>query len=272
MIVDEGDPFSVLLVNKSINEIRARRIFSKVDYKMLPGSSDDLKILEISVEEQATGEIMAGAGIGTDGTSFQFAISENNWLGKGVQLQTSLNLSTEQISGSILLNNPNHNFSDKSLKTGLDISSTDRSLSSGYKSTKTGFVLGTGFEQYEDLFFTPEINVAFEDIEADATASTAIKNMEGNFFNVDFTYGLTLDKRNQSWKPTEGYKTTFVQTLPIVQDSSAIMNSFVVSTYHDFSDDVIGSLKFNVQTINGLDKDVRLTKRLYVSQKKSSWL
>ena len=266
MIVDEGDPFSILLVNKSINEIRARRIFGKVDYKMLPGSSDDLKILEINVEEQATGEIMAGAGVGTDGTSFQFAISENNWLGKGVKLQTALNLSTEQISGNILVNNPNYNFTDKSLKAGFDISSTDRSASSGYESTKTGLVLGVGFEQYEDLYFTPELNVAFEDIEADASASTAIKNMEGNFFNVDFSYGLIFDKRDQSWKPTDGYKTTFIQSIPIVQDSSAIMNSFDVSAYHDFSDDVIGSLKFHTQTINGLDKDVRLTKRLYMSR------
>ena len=59
MIVDEGDPFSALLVNKSINNLKARRIFGAVNYKMLPGSSDDLKVLEINVEEQATGEIMA---------------------------------------------------------------------------------------------------------------------------------------------------------------------------------------------------------------------
>ena len=31
-----------------------------------------------------TGEISAGAGIGTDGGSFAFNIKENNWLGKGV--------------------------------------------------------------------------------------------------------------------------------------------------------------------------------------------
>ncbi len=264
MIVDEGDPFSILLVNKSINEIKARRLFGKVDYKMLPGSSDDLKVLEISVEEQATGEIMAGAGVGTDGTTFQFAISENNWLGKGVQLQTSLNLSSEQVSGNILVNNPNYNFTDKSLRVGLDVSTTDRSATSGFKSSKTGFVLGTGFEQYEDLFFTPEINVQFEDIEIDASASTAIKDMEGNFFNVDFTYGLILDKRNQSFKPTEGYRTSFVQSLPIIQDSSAILNGLDISAYHDFSEDVIGSLKFHARAINGIDKDVRLTKRLYI--------
>ncbi len=264
MIVDEGDPFSVLLVNKSINEIKARRIFSKVDYKILPGSSDDLKVLEINVEEQATGEIMAGAGIGTDGTTFQFAVSENNWLGKGVKLQSALNLSTEQISGNILINNPNYNFSDKSLKAGIDISSTDRSDTSGFESSKTGFVLGTGFEQYEDLFFSPELTIAFEEIDVDESASTAIKNMEGDFFNIDFTYGLALDKRDQSWKPTEGYRTTFRQALPIVQDSSAIENAIHISAYHDFTDDVIGSLKFHASAINGLDDDVRLTKRLYI--------
>ena len=68
-----------------------------------------------------------------------------------------------------MVNNPNYNFTDKSLKLGMDVSSTDRSSSSGFKSSKTGFQLGTGFEQYEDLFFTPEITVAFEDIEVDVS-------------------------------------------------------------------------------------------------------
>ena len=43
LLVDEGDPFSTLLVNKSINEIKARRIFGKVEHKILPGSSMILK-------------------------------------------------------------------------------------------------------------------------------------------------------------------------------------------------------------------------------------
>ena len=35
LIVDEGDPFSTLLVNKSINKIKARNIFGKVEHKVL---------------------------------------------------------------------------------------------------------------------------------------------------------------------------------------------------------------------------------------------
>ena len=264
LIVDEGDPFSTLLVNKSINEIKARNIFGKVEHEVFPGSSDDLKVLEISVEEKATGELMAGAGIGTDGTSFQFSITENNWLGRGVQLQSALNVSEHKISGNILLNNPNYNYSGNAVKTALDVSSTDRSNTSGFQSSRTGFELGTGFEQYENVFIYPEISIALEDIEVDEDATAAVKKMEGNFFNADLTYAISLDKRNQRFRPTQGYKTTFRQSLPLIQDSSSILNGIDVSAYHGFSEDLIGSLKIYARTINGIDSDVRLTNRLFI--------
>ena len=264
LIVDEGDPFSTLLVNKSINEIKARNIFGKVEHEVFPGSSDDLKVLEISVEEKATGELMAGAGIGTDGTSFQFSITENNWLGRGVQLQSALNVSEHKISGNILLNNPNYNYSGNAVKTALNVSSTDRSNTSGFQSSRTGFELGTGFEQYENVFISPEISIAFEDIEVDEDATAAVKKMEGNFFNADLAYAISLDKRNQRFRPTQGYKTTFRQSLPLIQDSSSILNGIDVSAYHGFSEDLIGSLKIYARTINGIDSDVRLTNRLFI--------
>ena len=264
LIVDEGDPFSTLLVNKSINEIKARNIFGKVEHEVFPGSSDDLKVLEISVEEKATGELMAGAGIGTDGTSFQFSITENNWLGRGVQLQSALNVSEHKISGNILLNNPNYNYSGNAVKTALEISSTDRSNTSGFQSSRTGFELGTGFEQYENVFISPEISIALEDIKVNEDATAAVKKMEGNFFNADLNYAITLDKRNQRFRPTQGYKTTFRQSLPLIQDSSSILNGIDVSAYHGFSEDLIGSLKIYARTINGIDSDVRLTNRLFI--------
>ena len=264
LIVDEGDPFSTLLVNKSINEIKARNIFGKVEHEVFPGSSDDLKVLEISVEEKATGELMAGAGIGTDGTSFQFSITENNWLGRGVQLQSAINVSEHKISGNILLNNPNYNYSGNAVKTALEISSTDRSNTSGFQSSRTGFELGTAFEQYENVFISPEISIALEDIEVDEDATAAVKKMEGNFFNADLTYAISLDKRNQRFRPTQGYKTTFRQSLPLIQDSSSILNGIDVSAYHGFSEDLIGSLKIYARTINGIDSDVRLTNRLFI--------
>ena len=264
LIVDEGDPFSTLLVNKSINEIKSRNIFGKVEYELSPGSSEDFKVINISVEEKATGEIEAGAGIGTDGTSFMFSVKENNWLGRGVKLETTLNLSEEKVKGSILVNNPNYNYSGNAAFASLDVSSTDRSNSSGFKSSKTGFQLGTSFEQYEKFYVSPNLSVAFENIEVDSTASTAVKNMEGNFFNADLGYSLVKDNRNQRFKPTRGNKIVFLQKIPIVQDSSSLLNGFDLTSYHDFSDDLIGAFKFHSRAINGIDGDVRLTERLYL--------
>ena len=88
--------------------------------------------------------------------------------------------------------------------------------------------------------------------------------MEGNFFNLDLTYSLLKDKRNQRYRPTKGHKVSFIQSLPIVQDSSSILNGLDISAYHDFSEDLIGSLKFHSRAINGIDDDVRLTSRLFL--------
>ena len=88
--------------------------------------------------------------------------------------------------------------------------------------------------------------------------------MEGNFFNTDLGYSLIKDSRNQKFKPTRGKKISFQQSIPIIQVSSSILNGLNISAYHDFSEDLIGSLKLHSRAINGIDDDVRLTERLYL--------
>ena len=269
LVVDEGDPYSALLLNKSINKLKARGIFGEVTQTIADGSSPDLKVLEITVEEKATGEISAGAGVGTDGTSFMFSVSENNWLGRGIKLNTSLDLTEETISGNIAVSNPNYNFTGNKVFTALDVSSADRTASSGYKSSKTGFSLGTEFEQYENIFLSPSLTAMHEDINTESTASTALQKMDGTYTNLDFAYAIILDKRNQVFQPTSGYRTKFSQSLPLVLDSSSIMNGIDVSKYHAFSEDLIGSAKIYARSIHGLnDEDVRLTSRLYLPQQR----
>ena len=264
MLVDEGDPFSALLVNKSVNKLRARDIFGAVEAKVAPGSSSDLRILEIVVEEKATGEISAGAGIGTDGTAIMFAVRENNWLGRGIQLQSSIDLSAETLSGSIAATNPNYNFSGNAISGSLSVASTDMTDSAGYTSSRTGFSLGTKFEQYENVFLSTDLSVVHEDIEVKHNATTALKKMDGTFSNIDFSYGIIVDRRNQVFKPTAGYRARFIQSLPIIQDMSSFLNGLDLSFYHGVSDDVIGTLKFFGRSIHGVDDDVRLTNRMYM--------
>ena len=268
MIIDEGDPYSALLVNKSVNKLKARNIFGKVESQITEGSSPDLKVLQVTVEEKATGEIMAGAGVGTAVTSFMASVSENNWLGKGITLQSTVNVSEEKLSGNISLNNPNYNYSDNSVFGSFSLASADLTATSGYKSSNTGLSLGTEFEQYENIYLAPSFALSNERIETDGTASTQLKKMDGTFTNLDFAYAIIADRRNQAFQPTAGYRSKFVQTLPVIQDSSSILNGYELSAYRGFSDDLTGAIKFYSRAIHGIDEDVRITNRLFLPSNK----
>ena len=99
LIVDEGDPYNELLFNKSINEIKSLGIFKSVKSEIIQGSTPNTKILNISVEEKPTGEISLGAGIGTDGGTIGGSLTEKNFLGKGIILNTDIQVSNEGIKG-----------------------------------------------------------------------------------------------------------------------------------------------------------------------------
>ena len=81
--LDEGDPFTQLSLDKSIANLKSRNIFGEVKAEVVEGSAKNLRVIEINVEEKPTGELAAGAGVGTNGGTIGFNIKENNWLGEG---------------------------------------------------------------------------------------------------------------------------------------------------------------------------------------------
>ena len=151
LFIDEGDPYNEILKNKSINEIKSLNFFKNVNSEVIEGKDDKSKIINISVEEKATGEISAGAGFGTSGELFEFAVRENNYLGKGLSVDSRLSLSTERISGKFYINNPNYKNSDKSINFGIQALQNDKLSNFGYKSSKYGSLIGTKFEYLEDF-------------------------------------------------------------------------------------------------------------------------
>ena len=100
--MDEGDPFTNINLDKSIAKIKSRNIFNNVTAKVKNGSQDNLKVIDIAVEEKPTGEISAGAGVGTNGGSFAINVSENNWLGKGQKLNFELEIDQESLGAQLI--------------------------------------------------------------------------------------------------------------------------------------------------------------------------
>ena len=265
LIVDEGDPFNKILFNKSINEIKSKGIFKSVTSEVnISESKKNSKIINITVEEKATGEIFAGAGTGTDGSQISVGIKEKNYLGKGIMLDTNLTLADDEIKGKFSVVNPNFKNTDRSINTTIESSVSDFMTSTGYKTTRTGIKLGTSFEQYDNLFFNIDLSNYYEKLETSSLASAIKKKQEGDYFENLLSYGITLNKLDQNFQPTDGYLTKFSQTLPIYSDDTTIENSFLASKYHSLNDSLILSAKLYLKSVNSLDDSVRVSKRVYI--------
>ena len=268
-IVDEGDPYNEILFNKTINNIKAKNIFKTVKSKISDGSNENLKIIDLTVEEKPTGEISLGAGVGTSGAKIGGGIKENNFLGKGIQLDTNLTFSENSVKGQFTYSKPNFNYTDNTLFTSVRSTSRNRLKDYGYKTSDLGFSLGTSFEQYENLFFKPEIATSFETLETTSTASNALKKQEGDYLDIYFNYSLNYDLRNKRYQPSEGYNVLFIQELPIESDTYDFKNTIQTSKYKQFPADIIGKVSFYGQTVHTLsNKDVRISKRLYIPEQK----
>ena len=265
LIVDEGDPYNKILFDKSINKIKSRGIFKSVNSDIIESNiNKNNKIINIKVEEKPTGEIFAGAGTGTSGSTITAGIKEKNYFGKGISLNTNLTLSDDEIKGIFSAYNPNFRNTDRSLNTTLESTTSDFMTTSGYKTARTGLKFGTGFEQYQDLFINFDISNYYEKLETSDKASAIKKKQEGDYFENLFTYSLTTNKLDQNFQPTDGYRASFSQTLPIYSDDNSIENKINASKYHSLSDNLILSAKFFFKAINSLDDDVRVSKRVYI--------
>jgi len=268
-LIDEGDAFNELLQTKSTNRLKSLNFFSKVDTEIINNTDQSKKIINITVEEKPTGEIMAGAGVGTSGGTVAFGVSENNFLGRGIEFSSDVTLSGETLKGLISLNNPNYKGSNRSLNSSVESTVTDRLTDFGYKSSKTGFSVGSGFEFYDDLYWNTGISSYIDKLEANSSASATMKKQEGSYFDSFFNQTFRYDKRNQRYKTTDGFITRFSQNIPIISDTYTLTNSYDYKTYNQWLGENIVSLGFYLKTTNSLNgEDVKLSERLYLPTSK----
>ena len=268
LILDEGDPFTKLSLEKSISQIKSRNIFQDVNYEIIDGSKDNLKVVNISVKEQPTGEISAGAGIGTNGGSFAINISENNWLGKGTKVNFEIEVDEESVGGTLNFLDPNYDFLGNSINYYISSENNDKP-NQGFENTIVSSGINTSFEQYKNIFTKLGFNLTYDDLRTDGSASNSLKKQSGEFAELAGIYGFNFDGRDRSFMPTKGSIFGFEQTLPFYADKSYISNTITYSKYNSFSENIVGAGKIYLSAINGINNDdVRISKRKNISTKR----
>ena len=267
--IDEGDFYNDILYNKSINNIKSLNFFKKVEGEILKDANSNDRIININVEEKPTGEVGASAGVGTSGNSVGFFIRENNYLGKGLALETNFIVSDDSVKGVFGVENPNYNDSNKSVYARAEATEIDKLKTFGYKTKRVGFAYGTTFEFLDDLSLGIGNKNYTERIETNSTASALQKKQEGNyldsFLNLDFIY----DKRNQRFRTTDGFRSAYSIDLPIISDNNTITNTFDYRVFTELYDDNVTTFSFFAKASNSLSNDnIKLTERNFLPARK----
>ena len=263
--IDEGDLYNEILTKKSENNLKSLNFFSKVKTTIIEGEKEGSKIINIDVNEKPTGEISAGAGFGTQGGTISFGVRENNYMGKGLSIDTRATLTEDSFKGKFSVTNPNFKNSDKSVFLNLEALENDQLKNFGYKTNKTGFEIGTTFEYLDDLNLGLSTRSFYEVIDTDSTASARQKKQEGNYWDSFVKMYFDYDKRDQRYKTTDGYRSNYSIDIPIVSDTNTLTNTYIYKYYSELYENNISSFSLYLRAANSLTGDnVKLSERLFI--------
>ena len=267
MLLAEGDYLNSTKVKKSVDNIKAKQLFSKVEYKIENSEKKDFKDFNLFVKEQPTGSITAGIGYGTNGGIFEAGVNEKNFLGQGINLNFNGKLSTEKISGVFSYNDPNFKNTNKELATSL-YSEKDDYTNAGYENKRIGTNFSTRYEIYEDIFFRPNIGIQYDSLGIVGTVSNLLRSREGDTLSTSVGYVFSIDKRDSKFNPTSGTVFYFSQDIDtLISDIHAFKTNIGATVYKELiNDKFIGSAKARLANSTAINnKDVKISDRLYAS-------
>jgi outer membrane protein insertion porin family len=267
LVISEGDQLNSSKVKKSIDNVKSKQLFSKVDYKIEDSDKKNFKDLNLFVKEQPTGSISAGLGYGTNGGLFEASINERNFLGQGINLNFTGRLSSDVVRGELSYLDPNYINSNKELAASI-FSELDDYKNSGYQNKRAGTGFATKYEVYEDIFFRPNLGVQFDKLEVTGDASSLLRSRQGDFITTSFGYNFLYDQRDSKFNPTSGSIIYFDQNIAtFFSDIPTIQTGVGVTLYKElFSDKFIGSAKGRLANVTAFnDKDVKLSDRIFAS-------
>ena len=268
ILLNEGDYLNFSKVKKSIDYLKSKQLFSKVDYKISDSEKKNFKDFNLFVKEQATGNISAGVGYGTNGGLLEASINEKNFLGQGINLNFTGRLSSEIVRGELSYVDPNFKNSDKELASSL-YSEVDDYTNSGYQNKRVGTKLATKYEIYEDIFFRPNATIQYDKLEVTGSASSLLRSRQGNFMTTSLGYNFSIDQRDSRFNPTSGSVIYFDQNIATLFSDIPTIQTGLGGTFYKelLNDKFIGSAKIRLANVFAFDnKNVKLSDRIFSSQ------
>jgi len=267
LLLAEGDAFNRVLLDRSRRNIRALQYFSVVEVTEEPGSEEDKTIVNIQVEEQATGSLQFGIGFSTvDNALLDFSLTEANLLGRGQSIRFASALSFNRQQVDIRFTDPY--FLDRELLFGFDIIGTqsDYQNEASFNQRIAGFGFRFGFPTSENASLNLRYTLEYEDIYNIANnASPAVREAEGSEIRSSVGYDYFIDMTDDPILPTSGWDFLIGQEFAGLGGSVSFLRNDVRAHYYiPVIEGVVITERLDGGYIFGLfGEDVRLNDRYF---------
>lgn len=254
----EGDPYNKVLLDRAERRLRNLGFFENVQITTEPSMSPDRVVLNIDVEDKATGSFSIAGGYSTgDGFLGEISLSEDNFLGRGQAVRIAGQFGQKTRGAEFSFTEPY--FMGYRLAAGFDVFSkfTDETDFSRYENRTTGGTLRFGVPLTEDFSVTLRYSLFEQDLRVPPRynindLSRAIREARGrtltSLVGLTFTYNTLDDFRN----PRNGF---FVEVSPEVAGIGGDKRFFRVGAdaryYHEIFEDVVGIARAQAGHITG---------------------
>ncbi|EAQ03312.1 outer membrane protein, OMP85 family protein [Pseudooceanicola batsensis HTCC2597] len=212
----EGDPFNPRQIREAAERIRALNFFENTQVNAREGSSPDRVVVDVDVEEKATGSLSFGGTYSTNsGFGLAISFSETNFLGRGQSLFLSLAGADSNKNYSLAFVEPAFLGRDVAFSFDLGVTETE-SFNAPYDTEVGEFGLGLEFPLAErsrlGLTFSLESSEMKASTSGDAAGSIIQNEIgQGDVISSSIGYKYTFDSRENGFDPTRGFLFEFGQ-------------------------------------------------------------
>ncbi len=262
--IGEGDPYNHALIDRAEKRLKNLGYFKTVKLSSEPGSAPDRVIVNVDVEEQATGEFSVAGGYSTsDGLLAEVSIGERNLLGRGQYAKASVQYS--ELARGFELSFVEPYLLGYRLAFGVDIFSRVALASTyqSYQSETTGFGFRFGIPITDEVSFQARYSlynteVKISDVNNCYPASTvtpvcipaspAVRELanSGGVLTSLVGYTLTYNTLDNNRNPTKGLLAELKQDFAGVGgDSQFVRTTGDIKYYYNVWDDLVAL--FHVQ-------------------------
>ena len=213
LMLTEGDAFNRTLLERSRNNLRALGFFKEVTVDETRGAAPDRSIVNVTVEEQPTGELSVGAGFSSvDSFVVNLGISERNFRGRGQNVVARVEWGSLRQQIDFRFTEPR--FLGRDVGAGFDLFHSrydfQQESSFDYRSTGAGVRLTyplNGYSRLSTRYFIKddEILVPIGYCDVNGVGSSALCEQVGASLNSSVGYTLLVDRRNDPVRATRGW-------------------------------------------------------------------